>query len=182
MDPMLLIKLVKDNWRVVLVMVVLAAAFGAGVTVESWRQSGVVEGLKRSHAEAMAAQAAGAVKMLTQAEKEQREERQRLAASFAAVDTAFNQERSNAQIQQDKLLGNLRDGVRRLSVAVTGLSTGGVPGTGPAASGTGLGDGATRAELDPAAAERIIRITNDGDDAIRQLMACQQLLHEERAK
>jgi len=31
----------------------------------------------------------------------------------------------------------------------------------------------TRAQLDPAHAERIVRIANDGDDAIRQLTALQ---------
>ncbi|WP_286762259.1 lysis system i-spanin subunit Rz [Pseudomonas sp. UBA2047] len=38
---------------------------------------------------------------------------------------------------------------------------------------SGLGHAEARAELDPAAAERIVAIANDGDDAIRQLTALQ---------
>lgn len=95
------------------------------------------------------------------------ESRRNTIRLLADLDTQHTQEReranqTNASLRADVAAGNLR-----LSVLTAGLLAAG------SASATGLGNAKTRAELDAAAAERIVRIANDGDDAIRQLNALQ---------
>ncbi|MEZ2724128.1 lysis system i-spanin subunit Rz [Pseudomonas putida] len=86
---------------------------------------------------------------------------------LADLDTQHTQERERANQTNASLRADVAAGQRRLSVLTTSCSTAG------SATATGLGHAEARAELDPAAAERIVRIANDGDDAIRQLTALQ---------
>lgn len=94
---------------------------------------------------------------------ESRKNTQRL---LAELDTQHTQELAHAQRTNADLRADVAAGRRRLSVAARCpvQSTTGA---------TGLDNAQARAELDPAAAERVIRITNDGDDAIRALSALQ---------
>lgn len=75
----------------------------------------------------------------------------------------YEEEAENAKKTIDQLRADVRNSNRRLSVAVRSCSQSNHPGT---------GSGQARAELDPAAAERIIAITEDGDAAIRKLNRC----------
>ncbi|MNM07770.1 Bacteriophage lysis protein [compost metagenome] len=86
---------------------------------------------------------------------------------LADLDTQHTQERERANQTNASLRADVATGNRRLSVLTAGLLAAG------SASATGLGNAKTRAELDAAAAERIVAIANDGDDAIRQLNALQ---------
>ena len=86
---------------------------------------------------------------------------------LADLDTQHTQERERANQINASLRADIAAGQRRLSVLATSCSPAG------SATATGLGHAEARAELDPAAAERIVRIANDGDDAIRQLTALQ---------
>ncbi|MBT9234284.1 lysis protein [Pseudomonas sp. MG-2] len=86
---------------------------------------------------------------------------------LADLDTQHTQERERANQTNASLRADVATGNRRLSVLTSSLLAAG------SASATGLGNAKTRAELDAAAAERIVRIANDGDDAIRQLTALQ---------
>jgi len=95
---------------------------------------------------------------------ESRKNTQRL---LAQLDTEHTQERERANQTNASLRADVATGNRRLSVLTAGLLAAG------SASATGLGNAKTRAELDAAAAERIVAIANDGDDAIRQLNALQ---------
>ncbi|WP_368857197.1 lysis system i-spanin subunit Rz [Pseudomonas sp. 32_A] len=95
---------------------------------------------------------------------ESRKNTQRL---LAQLDTQHTQERERANQTNASLRADVATGNRRLSVLTAGLLAAG------SASATGLGNAKTRAELDAAAAERIVAIANDGDDAIRQLNALQ---------
>lgn len=85
---------------------------------------------------------------------------------LADLDTQHTQERERANQTNASLRADVAAGQRRLSVLATSCAGG-------PATATGLGHAEARAELDPAAAERIVRIANDGDDAIRQLNALQ---------
>lgn len=82
------------------------------------------------------------------------------------LDTQHTQERERANQTNADLRAAVAAGQRRLSV----LAKCPVGGSGTTAS---VDHAEARAELDPAAAERIVRIANDGDDAIRQLTALQ---------
>lgn len=95
---------------------------------------------------------------------ESRRNTQRL---LAQLDTEHTQERERANQTNASLRAAVAAGQRRLSVLATSCAV-------RAATGTASLDAdPARAELDPAAAERIVRIANDGDDAIRQLIALQ---------
>lgn len=95
------------------------------------------------------------------------ESRRNTIKLLADLDTQHTQERERANQTNASLRADVAAGKRRLSVLTAN--------SGPAgsAASAGLGDAKTRAELDAAAAERIVAIANDGDDAIRQLNALQ---------
>lgn len=95
---------------------------------------------------------------------ESRRNTQRL---LAQLDTEHTQERERANQTNADLRAAVAAGQRRLSVLATSCRATG------SATASGLGHAEARAELDPTVAERIVRIANDGDDAIRQLTALQ---------
>ncbi|MDM9555606.1 lysis system i-spanin subunit Rz [Pseudomonas asiatica] len=94
------------------------------------------------------------------------ESRRNTIRLLADLDTQHTQERERANQTNASLRADVAAGNRRLSVLATSCAAG-------PATAVGVGHAEARAELDPAAAERIVRIANDGDDAIRQLNALQ---------
>ena len=95
------------------------------------------------------------------------ESRRNTIKLLADLDTQHTQERERANQTNASLRADVAAGQRRLSVLATSCAAAG------SAAASGLGHAEARAELDPAAAERIVAIANDGDDAIRQLTALQ---------
>lgn len=95
------------------------------------------------------------------------ESRRNTIKLLAGLDTQHTQERERANQTNASLRADVAAGQRRLSVLATSCTATG------SATAAGVGHAEARAELDPAAAERIVRIANDGDDAIRQLNALQ---------
>lgn len=93
---------------------------------------------------------------------------QRLAAS----DQSHHETLTNAQKDQARLRDRLATSDLRLSVVLAQGSAGGcsVPAT---TSAGGVVHGAVRAELDPAHAQRIVAITDEGDRGVIALAACQ---------
>lgn len=94
------------------------------------------------------------------------ESRRNTIKLLADLDTQHTQERERANQTNASLRADVAAGKRRLSVLANSCAAG-------SATAPGLGHAEARAELDPAAAERIVAIANDGDDAIRQLNALQ---------
>lgn len=91
--------------------------------------------------------------------------------AVSEIDYMYTQELANAKAESDKLRDAVLAGERRLYISTkTPACSGGVQG---ATSTTSLDDGANRAELDPATANRIISLTDAGDEAIRKLTSCQ---------
>lgn len=86
------------------------------------------------------------------------------------LDTKHTQELTHAQKTNADLRAAVAAGQRRLSIAAR------CPAVRTATSTTGLDDGATRADIDPAAAERVVAITIEGDTAIRQLIGLQDYI------
>ncbi|MEE4688814.1 lysis system i-spanin subunit Rz [Pseudomonas alliivorans] len=86
------------------------------------------------------------------------------------LDTRHTQELTNAQNTNAQLRAAVATGKRRLSVIAT------CPAVRATASPTGVDDDQARADIDPAAAERIVTIANDGDDAIRALSGLQDYI------
>lgn len=93
-----------------------------------------------------------------------RKETQRL---LTQLDTEHTQERERANQTNADLRAAVAAGQRRLSIKAT------CPAVRAGTGATGVDHAEARADIDPAAGERIIRIANDGDDAIRALTALQ---------
>lgn len=88
---------------------------------------------------------------------ESRKNTQRL---LAQLDTEHTKALTDAQAKNKALLTRVGTGAQRLSVPAR------CPAVRTTSATTGLGDAEARAELDPAAGQRIVAIANDGDEAI----------------
>ena len=136
--------------RVVLPVAVLLVLYVVNQTAE-----------QRGYDKALLQAKTGEVAQLTSAIERSRQ----LADQMGQILERNNKDKADAKKSIDTLAADLRSGAVRLSIATTGQ---------PAANGNGAttGPGQARAELDPAAAEALVRITADGDDAIRDLNSC----------
>jgi len=105
-----------------------------------------------------------------QARAEQ-DKRLTLEQKLAGQDQQHTKELSDAQRNQARLRDQLATADVRLSVLLEDPASGcNVPAT---TSTGGVVHAARRAQLDPAHAQRIIAITDDGDNAVIALRACQ---------
>ncbi|WP_175649959.1 lysis system i-spanin subunit Rz [Pseudomonas sp. Marseille-P9899] len=97
--------------------------------------------------------------------------RRDLESRLQASDQTHQKEMTNVQQAQARLRDRLATADLRLSVLLAApASGGGLPAT---TSSSGVVHGATRAQLDPAHAQRIVGITDDGDQGLIALQACQ---------
>lgn len=161
-------------WAVALVLLAIAGAAAGGTWVaQDWRygkelaeQAGKVDqaALKRAE-DALAALAI------------EQDKRAALEGRLQANDATHYKELSDAKKTQQSLSDRLATADVRLSVLLATGPLGGV-GVSATASAGGVVHGATRAELDPAHAQRIIRITDSGDRGLIALAACQAYVHE----
>lgn len=155
----------------ILAAILLAMAVTAGGTwqVQDWRMGEKLAEQAGLHKDDLAAISnAAAAQARTEQDK-------RLAAEHraAAADQQHSRELSNEQRKQAALRDRLATADVRLSVlldATDSASDCNVP-TSPGA--VGVVHAARRAQLDPAHAQRIIAITDDGDSAVIALRACQ---------
>jgi len=117
---------------------------------------------------------------LASAAQQRAEQDKRLALEQRLASSEQTHYRALSDVQRDQ--GRLRDRLAtadlRLSVlldATTGAGSGSLP---TSAAASGVVHGTTRAELDPAHAQRIIDITDDGDRGLIALGACQAYVSE----
>ncbi|NWF10192.1 lysis protein [Pseudomonas salomonii] len=155
----------------VLVLVLMAGAAGFAWQVQDWRMG-------KKLAEQLTEQGDAHQKDLDaitgEAWRQQRAEQdKRLAAEqrASAADQQHTKELSDAQRNQALLRDRLATADVRLSVLIEDSASGCNLPTAPGA--VGVVHAARRAQLDPAHAQRIIAITNDGDNAVIALRACQ---------
>ncbi|WP_407604416.1 lysis system i-spanin subunit Rz [Pseudomonas aeruginosa] len=154
------------------ILLALAIGFGGAWQVQDWR-------LGEKMAERIAEQGANHQKELDaitgEAWRQQAAEQDKRLATeeqLALQDQQHTKELSDAQRNQARLRDQLATADVRLSVllAEDPASSCNVPATPSAA---GVVHAARRAQLDPAHAQRVVRITGDGDNAIIALRACQ---------
>ncbi|WP_231978962.1 lysis system i-spanin subunit Rz [Pseudomonas sp. Os17] len=108
----------------------------------------------------------------------QQDARRALEDRLQANDETRYKELRDAQTNQARLRDRLATADLRLSVLLNTAASGG-GGRVPATAGTcGVVHGGTRAELDPAVAQRIVAITGDGDQGLIALAACQSYIKE----
>ena len=153
------------------ILLALAIGFGGAWRVQDWR-------LGKKMAERIAEQGARHQKELDaitgEAWRQQSAELdKRLATEQQLViqDQQHTKELSDAQRNQARLRDQLATADVRLSVLIEDSASGCNVPTAPGA--VGVVHAARRAQLDPAHAQRIVAITDDGDNAIIALRACQ---------
>ena len=163
-------------WAMALVLLAIAgAAAGGAWQVQDWRygkelaeQAGQVDqaALKRAE-DALAALAIEQGKRLA------------LEGRLKTNDETHYKVLKDAKETQQRLSDGLANATVRLSVLLaTGPGRAGGDGLSATASAGGVVHGATRAELDPAHAQRIVAITDAGDQGLIALAACQAYVRE----
>ena len=156
----------------VLILVLMASAAGVTWRVQDWRMG-------RQLSEQLSVQTAahqGQLDVITneawRQQKAEQDKRLTLEQRLAESDQQHTKELFDAQRNQARLRDQLATADVRLSVLLAEDSASGC--NVPTTPGTaGVVHAARRAQLDPAHSQRIIRITDDGDNAIIALRACQ---------
>ncbi|WP_434575088.1 lysis protein [Pseudomonas sp. Z3-6] len=158
---------------VVAVLVLLVLAVGATWKVQGWRYGKLLaekDGLHQADLDEISKAAAAQV-------QKELEKRLSLEQSLATSEQTHHQVLTNEEKKQARLRDRLATADLRLSVLIAEDSTS--CNAVPAASGAvGMVHGARRAQLDPAHAQRIIGITDDGDRGLIKLSACQAYARE----
>lgn len=143
-------------------LAMLMGGAAAGWTANGWR-------LNAEHDR----QAAQDARVASQAFAEQQHARQQLEQQLAGIDQQHYQELTHAQENTDRLSADLAAAHQRLRVRVAAgsCSAGSVPASTGAA---GVDDGAgTRADLYPATAAGVVRVTGRADECRARLTALQ---------
>jgi hypothetical protein len=154
----------------VLAGLLLGAGAGGAWKVQDWRYGKQLAEQAQLHQDDLAAiSSAAAVQQRADQDK-----RLVLEQRLSTADKSHYQELTNAQKDQARLHDRLATADLRLSVLVDAADTA-VPTT--AATGSVV-HGAARARLDPAHAQRIVSITDDGDRGLTALAACQSYVKE----
>ena len=159
-----------------LACVLLAMAIAGFSTwkVQDWRYDGIVARQAGLFQEDLNLISAAAAKQ----EKEATDRRLALEQRLVGQDQQHSLELSNAQRNQAALRDRLATADVRLSVLLDASDTASGCNV-PAAPGTiGVVHAARRAQLDPAHAQRIIGITDGGDQGLIALRACQAYVKE----
>ncbi|WP_375741625.1 lysis protein [Pseudomonas boanensis] len=118
------------------------------------------------------------------AARDEQDKRLKLEHQLQADDETNHRILTDAQKANARLRDQLATADLRLSVLLDATDAAAGRGCGvPAAAGTGsVVDGAPRARLDPAHAQRIVGITSDGDQGLIALKACQDYARQVSAR
>ncbi|MCG6573830.1 lysis protein [Pseudomonas sp. AF32] len=141
---------------------------GSAWKIQDWRYGKVLAEQARLQAETLSQ-----LTMVAMAQqKAEEEKRLALEQRLSTSEQTHYRALSDAQRDQDRLRDRLATADVRLSVLLDADDAAGC--AVPAATGPGGVDhGAPRARLDPAHAQRIIAITDEGDRGLIALQACQ---------
>ncbi|MGE8352818.1 MAG: lysis system i-spanin subunit Rz [Pseudomonas protegens] len=162
------------GWLLPVLALVLGFALG-GWLAWTWQANAYGKDLA-DQAEAYSADREQAATAVINWQETQQDARRALEDRLQANDETHYKELRDAQTNQARLRDRLATADVRLSVLLAAPGGGGGL---PAVTSTGGVDhGETRAELDPAAAQRIVAITGDGDQGLIALAACQSYVTE----
>ncbi|MBW9244185.1 lysis system i-spanin subunit Rz [Pseudomonas paracarnis] len=152
----------------VLILLLMAGAAGVTWKVQDWRMGKKLAEQAGLHKDDLAAISNAAAAQ----DRAEQDKRLILEQQLAGQDQQHSKELSDAQRNQARLRDQLATADVRLSVllAEDPASSCNVP---AAPGAVGVVHAARRAQLDPAHAQRIVAITDDGDSALIALRACQ---------
>ena len=154
---------------VVLILVLMAGAAGLTWQVQDWRMGKKLAEQAGLHKDDLAAITNAAADQA----RDETDKRLALEKQLAGQDQQHTRELSDAQRNQAVLRDRLATSDVGLSVLLDAADSAGGCNV-PAAPGTvGVVHAARRAQLDPAHAQRIIAITDAGDQGLIALRACQ---------
>lgn len=156
----------------VLILLLMAGAAGVTWQVQDWRMGKQLSEQLSAQSAAHQGQLDAITNEAWRQQKAEQDRRLSIEQQLATQDQQHSKELSDAQRNQARLRDQLATADVRLSVllAEDPASSCNVPTT-PGA--VGVVHAARRAQLDPAHAQRIVAITDDGDNAIIALRACQ---------
>ncbi|MDI3274891.1 lysis system i-spanin subunit Rz [Pseudomonas sp. AL03] len=156
-------------WKLVGVLLLALAAAGSAWQVQDWhygKQLAEQAGLHQSDLDSISSAAAAQVRA-------DQDKRLALEQRLSASEQTYYKELSNAQTDQARLRDRLATSDLRLSVLLDATDSAGGCSV-PASTGAGgVVHGGARARLDPAHAQRIVAITDTGDQGLIALAACQ---------
>lgn len=159
--------------RPLLAVALITIGAGAAWQVQNWRYGAQLAEQARLHLQTLNQ----LIQASVTAEQTQREQRFVLEQRLYDNDQSNQRALSNAKQNQARLRDRLATADLRLSVLLAQPAS--RPDTVPAAAtSSGMVYGAQRAKLDPAHAQRIISITDDGDQGLIALAACQGYARE----
>jgi len=156
-------------WRLIGVLGLVVGSFGSAWQFQDWRYGQQLAEQAKLHAETLNQ----LIQAAATAQQAEQDKRLALEQRLAASEQTHFRKMTDAQRDQDRLRDRLATADLRLSVLLdaTDVAKGcDVPTT---ASAGGVGHAAVRARLDPAHAQRIIAITDNGDRGLIALQACQ---------
>ncbi|PCM47829.1 lysis protein [Pseudomonas fluorescens] len=175
---MCLCDLIPAPYRLLGKVVLLIALVGtsAAITwqVQDWRYGSRLSEQSRQHTETLNQLAQAAVVQ----QRAEQDKRLALEQRLAASEQTHYRALSDVQRDQGRLRDRLATADLRLSVLLDATSDAGDRSVSATTATGGVVHGPTRAELDPAHAQRIIGVTDDGDRGLIALAACQAYAKE----
>ena len=154
---------------VLLILVLMASAAGVTWQVQEWRMGKRLAEQAGLHQGDLADVSAAAAKQVSAEQGRRLALEERLATS----DQQYTRELSDAQRNQVLLRDRLATADVRLSVLLDATDSASGCNVPAAPGAAGVVHGAQRAQLDPAHAQRIVAITDAGDQGLIALRACQ---------
>jgi hypothetical protein len=158
----------------VLLLMVIAGSAALAWTAQDWRYGRELERQARLQADTLneLSQASAAV------QRTERDKRLALEQRLQNKDETHYKELTDEQTKQARLRDRLATADLRLSVVLAATETTGSSSMPPTTATGRMVYGTTRAQLDPAHAQRIIGITDAGDQGLIALRACQAYAKE----
>ena len=154
---------------VVLILVLMASAAGVTWQVQEWRTGKMLAEQAGLHQDELDRISAVAIKQV----RDEQDRRLGLEKTLATSDQQHTRELSDAQRNQAVLRDRLATTDLRLSVLLDATDSASGCNVSAAPGAVGVVHAARRAQLDPAHAQRIIAITDEGDRGLIALRACQ---------
>jgi hypothetical protein len=162
-----------EAWKLVGALVLVLIGATSAWQFQDWRYGAQFAEQSRLHAETLNQLAmAGAA-----AQKAEQDKRLLLEKRLVTSDQSHHETLTNAKKDQARLRDRLATSDLRLSVLLDQGSANGCSVPSTAVAG-GVVHGGTRARLDPAHAQRIVAITDAGDQGLIALAACQAYVRE----